>query len=484
MSATGRCLPHRATGLVRTSTGGRRAAWSVLDQIMSSVTNFGLAIVVAKVADQNGNGAFEVAFSVYLFAVGCARALGAEPLLVRHSDTETDDLEQAAAATVGTALVVGTLAGVVCLAAAALIEGRAVAAPLAALGVGLPFLLVQDSWRYVFFAAGRPAKALLNDTIWAVVQLAVVLWLLDGANPSVAVLVAAWGASAGVAAVLGVVQTNLWPRPSAFKGWLRRHRDLVPQFLGEFSIGVGASQLSIWLIGWAGSLSVLGALRAGGVLVGPVRLFLTAAPAAAIPELIRIRRQSPKRFQRLVALLSWGLAVMVAGWTIAIMAVPRRYGEELLGVNWEPGRRIFPLLALSWAALGLATGAMVALRVLADARRSFRARLLICPAVVVVPTIAVVFGDEVGAAAGIAAVSVWSAAAWWLLYRRATTAKLAEEAAHDSREDEDGDRPPGADLTGDRSPQLAGNGARDRSDRAEHGGHDQPDNQHLPFDLG
>jgi hypothetical protein len=383
--------------------------------------------VVAQIIDKRGLGAFEVAFSVYLFAAGCSRALGAEPLLVRHSDTDTDDVESAAASAVGTSLVAGVVAGLVCLAIAAVIDGPA-ALPLAALGVTLPALLVQDAWRYVFFAAGRPAKALVNDVVWAVVQLAAIVWLLAGDDPSVAVLVLAWGGAAGVAALLGVVQTRLVPRPSATGPWLRRQRDLVPQFLGEFVVGQGAAQLSIWLIAGVGNLGVLGALRAAGVLVGPARLFLTAAPGAAIPELVRIRRRSPQRFQRLVALMSWGLALSVAVWIVVVLAVPDRYGTAVLKENWEPGRRIFVLVGLSWAALGLGTGAMVALRVLADAKRSFRARLLICPVVLVVPPVSVAVGDETGAALGIAIVSLWSAAVWWVLYRMATVAARAREA--------------------------------------------------------
>jgi O-antigen/teichoic acid export membrane protein len=418
-------LRSRPGGLTRTGTGGRRAAWSVLDQILSSVTNFALAIVVAQIGDKYELGAFEVVFSVYLFASGCSRALGAEPLLVRHSDTDPDDLESAAASAVGISLVAGLVAAVPCLAVAAVIGDGPLALPLVALGVTLPALLVQDAWRYVFFAAGRPAKALVNDLVWGVVLVALIVWLLVGPDPSVALLVLAWGGSATVAALLGMWQTGILPRPSATRPWLHRQRDLVPRFLGEFVVGQGAAQLSIWLVGIFGGLGVLGALRAAGVLVGPARLFLTAAPGAAIPELIRIRRRSPARFQRLVAVMSWGLALSVGVWMAAVLAVPDRYGEALLKANWEPGRRIFLLIGLSWAALGLGTGAMVALRVLADAKGSFRARMLICPVVLAVPPISVAVGDEMGAAAGIAVVSLWSAGVWWAIYRRSL--RTAEE---------------------------------------------------------
>ena len=56
------------------------------------------------------------------------------------------------------------------LAAAALLGGTARLAFLA-LGLTLPGLLLQDSWRYSFFALGRGSQAFLNDMIWAVTLL-------------------------------------------------------------------------------------------------------------------------------------------------------------------------------------------------------------------------------------------------------------------------------------------------------------------------
>ena len=37
-----------------------------------------------------------------------------------------------------------------------------------ALGVTLPLLMLQDSWRFAFFALGRGSQAFLNDSVWAV----------------------------------------------------------------------------------------------------------------------------------------------------------------------------------------------------------------------------------------------------------------------------------------------------------------------------
>ncbi len=406
------------TELARAGTGRRRATWSVLDQGLSSATNFGLAIVVARVASARELGAFEIVFSAYLFAVGCSRAVGTEPLLVRHSASHEAEVRDAAARTVGTAFVVGLISAVVCLMIAPLL-GDPVANPLRALALMLPFLLVQDAWRYVFFAAGRPAKAMVNDGLWTIVQFGLVAWLLIGSDPTLTMLVLAWGASAAVGAIAGMGQARLWPRPLQVLAWLRAQRDFAPRFLGEFTVGTGASQLAIWLIGLVGGLRVLGALRGALVLIGPMRIFLAAAPGAAIPELVRLEARSRTRLRRSVAATSWGLTLMIAIWGFAVLLLPTHIGKNLLGDNWEPARRLLPLVTLAWAALGLGTGAMIGLRVLADARRSFRARLVISPFLVAVPPIAVLVGGATGAAAGLLIVSSLMAVAWWAYYQGA-----------------------------------------------------------------
>ena len=66
----------------------RRASWSFGDQALSSLTNFALAVVVARAVTAEEFGAFGLAFSAYLLVLGLVRAVTAEPLLVRASHVE------------------------------------------------------------------------------------------------------------------------------------------------------------------------------------------------------------------------------------------------------------------------------------------------------------------------------------------------------------------------------------------------------------
>ena len=142
---------------------GRRLGWGVADQAVSSLTNFAVSIYVARALGAAQFGAFSLAYVTYSFALNASRGLATDPLMVRFSGTDLPTWRRAVASCTGTAAVVGLAAGACVLAAAALLDGTAKAAFLA-LGLTLPGLMLQDSWRYSFFALGRGSQAFLNDT--------------------------------------------------------------------------------------------------------------------------------------------------------------------------------------------------------------------------------------------------------------------------------------------------------------------------------
>ena len=147
----------------------RRLTWGIADQAVSSITNFAVTIYVARALGATQLGAFSLAYVTYGFLLNASRGLATDPLLVRFSNKDVSTWRRAVASCTGTAAVVGLAAGVCALAAAGLLHGTARAAFLA-LGLTLPGLLLQDSWRFAFFALGRGKQAFLNDLVWAVVM--------------------------------------------------------------------------------------------------------------------------------------------------------------------------------------------------------------------------------------------------------------------------------------------------------------------------
>src|SRR5690348_15878038 len=262
--------PRSAAAVVRRlrSHAVRRLGWGVADQIVSSLTNFAVSIYVVHALGAVQFGAFSLAYVTYSFALNASRGLATDPLMVRFSGANLPTWRRAVANCTGTALVVGMVTGACALAAAAVLSGTARLAFLA-LGLTLPGLLLQDSWRYAFFAIGRGSQAFINDTVWTLALVPPMLYLRFTHQSTVFVFVLAWGLAATVAACAGPIQARLMPRPTSAWEWVSRHRDLGPRYRAENTANSGSAQLRIYGVGVIAGLAAVGYVQAAGLLMGP-----------------------------------------------------------------------------------------------------------------------------------------------------------------------------------------------------------------------
>ncbi|CAM5345910.1 hypothetical protein STANM309S_02180 [Streptomyces tanashiensis] len=196
-----------------------------------------------------------------------SRGLATDPLVVRFSGVPASSWRAAVARSSGTALGVGTALGAVSLLVGLALGGR-VGTAFACLGVVLPGLLLQDAWRFAFFAAGAGRKAFVNDMVWGVVL--VPAMVVAARLGSVAAFVLAWGASAAVAAAYGWLQSGIRPRPAGARAWLREHHDLGSRYLVENVTNSGASQLRAYGLGAIVGVGAVGVIRGAELLLGPI----------------------------------------------------------------------------------------------------------------------------------------------------------------------------------------------------------------------
>jgi O-antigen/teichoic acid export membrane protein len=394
----------------------RRFGWGVADQAVSSITNFAVSIYVVREMGAAQFGAFSLAYVTYAFALNASRGLATEPLMVRFSNSTLVAWRRAAARCTGTAAVVGLVGGALVLAAALLLPGTTRLAFIA-LGLTLPGLMLQDSWRYSFFALGRGSQAFLNDCIWAATLLPALVFLRETGNKDIFWFVLAWGATAAIAAAVGPLQAGVLPRLPGVHEWVWRHRDLGPRFAAENTSSGAASQLRTYGIGLMLGLTAVGTVQAANTLMGPLTILFLAMSLVAIPEGARVLRRSPHRFPLFCVLMSAGEAAAALSWGVVLLiALPRGFGSWLLGPIWKPTYPLVLPQVLYIVGLGTAGGAGVALHTLGAARQSLRAMLLTASTFLV--------GSLVGAAVGGAAGTVWGAAGagwiasvviWWQL---------------------------------------------------------------------
>ncbi|MDX3311541.1 hypothetical protein ACWGH3_27110 [Streptomyces sp. NPDC054884] len=393
-----------------------RLSWGLADQAASSVSNFAVGVYVARSLGLTAFGVFSLAWVTYGVVLNVSRGLTTDPLVVRFSGVSDATWRGAVARSSGTALGVGVAIGAACAAIGLALGGR-LGPAFACLGVVLPGLLLQDAWRFSFFAAGAGRKAFVNDLVWCV---ALVPAMVVAARwGSVAAFLLAWGASAAVAAAYGCLQSGIRPRPAQARGWLREQRDLGYRYLVENVSLSGASQLRAYGLGAIVGVGAVGAVRGAELLLGPFLAVLMGLSLVTVPEAARVLRQAPHRLGKFCLLLGGGQAAAALLWGAALQLMPDRLGELALGDVWQSAAELIAPVTLSVAGAGLGTGAAAGLRALAAARRSLRCQLFASVCYAGGGLGGAVAAGTAGSAWGVACASVCSSAVWWLQLRSA-----------------------------------------------------------------
>jgi O-antigen/teichoic acid export membrane protein len=394
----------------------RRLGWGLGDQAVSSLTNFAVSLYVARELGAVQYGAFSLAYVTYSFALNASRGLATDPFMVRFSAAELSVWRRAVRSCTGTATSVGLVTGAGVLVTAMLLAGTARSAFLA-LGLTLPGLLLQDSWRYAFFAAGRGSQAFLNDCVWALAMAPALIGLKLTHHGNVFWFVFAWGAAAWVAAAVGPLQARVMPRLSDSWEWVSRHRDLGPRYLAENTSNSGAAQLRIYAVGGIVGLAAVGYVQAASTLMGPFLVIFMGISLVTVPEAARVLRRSPRHLRLYCLAVSAGLSLAGLVWGIVLLvALPRGLGNWLLPSIWRGTYPLIIPLTISILGATVTAGAQSGLRALGAAKRSLRAMVIGSVAYLGLGVAGAIQGGALGTVRGVA-VATWIGAAvyWWQL---------------------------------------------------------------------
>lgn len=395
----------------------RRFGPGVGDQALSSLTNFGLSIIVARSVSTRQLGAFGLVFSMYLLLLGVSRLFSTDPLLIRFSACSDSEWREGARAAVGTAATLGVVLGLMTI-LGGLVVGGVSGMTFVALGATLPGLLVQDAYRLAFFAKGRGYQALLNDLAWAVAMVPLFAVALLSELDSAPWLAAAWGLAAAIAAGVGIIQAGFGPAPRLVLEWGRRHKDLSIPFLVDSLASNGSVYIAGLLIVAVAGLEVLGGLRAAQILLGPTNVMIAGLSMVAVPEGARSLAESPGKLRRTSIGIGSMAGAAIAAWGALVFFLPDSIGRELLGESWELGHSVLIPFTILTALNGIAIGPRTGLRVLEAAKRILGIRLVTTAIGVGLTVAGAALGGAVGAATGGAIGSLIALPIWWTRFAK------------------------------------------------------------------
>lgn len=351
--------------------------WSVLDQVLSSGTNFLLAFVLVRRFGPEPFGAFSLGVVVYVLAIGLARALTGEPLVIRFTRTPGRAVEAARCA-VGCAFLLGCALGGLCALAAAL-AGGPLRGVLAALALTFPLLLVQDAGRMSCFALGRPRSAAVNDGAWALAAAGGLALLVTLDVRSLTAFVAAWLVPGALAGLLVLRQLRLWPAPARVATWLRGNRRLSLPLCGVYLLGFAPAYLVFALAPAVASLSELGLARASYVPFAVFGVFMQGVGLFLLPAAAGRGTHATWRFARQASAGLGGLAIVWSA--VILLGLPEQAGHWLLGAAWEETGTTRSLFGIGLVFQALGTAPLIALRSLQLPGRLLRMHAVTAPLV-------------------------------------------------------------------------------------------------------
>jgi O-antigen/teichoic acid export membrane protein len=400
------------------AVAGRRAL-VMADQGVSSLSNFVVTIIVARLLGANGFGAFSVALVAYQLASGGVRAVVGEPFLSAHSAHEPWVRTRAAADLVRAAFVASAVCSLAMLAAVPL-AGHA-AGPLVALACVFPFLGIQDSLRHVA-VVDRPGLALASDVAWLVAVVGLLAVAPEGASP--AWFVAAWGVAGVIGLVVALATMGVPLLQGSARRWERRHRQMAGAFLAETVTARAVGQIILLALGAISGLAALGAVRAAQAFYGPLNTLFAGINMALVPDGAR-RRDEPAGLVRFMVAASAVVTAAAAAWLVVGITLPDSWGTELLGSTWRDAEDVMLPIGLAVVAGSANTGAFAGLRSLAAAGHSLRARLFSLPAEAVCALVGALTGGALGYSIGFAVGNTLMAAIWWGFFLAAVRHRVA-----------------------------------------------------------
>jgi O-antigen/teichoic acid export membrane protein len=376
----------------------RRAALTMTDQCFASASNFVVGVIVARLSGPAGLGAYSVAYALWLMVAAAHRSIITDPMSIEN-DARREGARARIQAGLAAELTLGAAVAVSVLVVSLVVlqfGQHEVGMALLTFTPFIPFLLVQDYWRWVGFMQAKPGRSLLNDTVFNCVQgLLLIALIFDGLrSPSVAIV--AWGVGAVVAAFYGLRQFSV-----------------SVQVRGGYTMVASRWYMSKWILAsgvssWSQTQAYpivagpivgsdgLGGLKAATSLVsGPSMVLIQATGSMGLPEASDALEQGgwPK-LRRVARWVTIAGAASVGSVALIVFVGAEKLLGAIYGPQFVQYANTARIIAFAWVIGTFAGGSFLVLKVTRNTRSLFtigviEVVILLVGIIVLSPTIGV-----------------------------------------------------------------------------------------------
>ncbi len=414
--------PHAARNMIPlpspsdsgNDAGGARAVRGLAvyaDQATSTLTNFVMTFLALQSGSSAEFGSFILVYGALQIAIAANRAVTAEPLMVEAGDSEA--LARSTGPATGLAIVNGIGLGLLGVLLSTLVADDVARQTILIGSVLLPGLLLLDTTRFVFFAEGRPRRALRMDGLWGILLVGGALGLgaADALTPTTVFLT--WAVAGSLSATIAVVIDRIVPSIRGVVPWFRSTVHLSGRYLGEELVKTGSTWLVFFLVARGVSVAALGVLSGARILFGPLNLLFLATHAYGVTEGTRMIRESKgPHFRRVMYGVSVGLAALPFVLALIIRSIPESLGQTLIP-TWVDLASVVYLVAIRVSAIGAIAGLRVILRAYRAPRKSLHAEVAGSIALPAATAVGVIPGTIEAAAIG-TGIGQWIGVPFWI----------------------------------------------------------------------
>jgi len=407
-----------------------RYSWSLVDQVLSSGTNFAVAVVLARVLGPEGLGSFTIAFATWIVILGLVRAAVIQPFVVGAATASGEFRAREVSNAADAILLVTVLLAILVIAPIGFVVGpeSQTGEAILTLAALAPALGLQDFFRFAAFAKNDPKEAATNDGIWAIVQIAVLtlLWGLDALTTVSALC--AWGLGAVGGCVYGSCRNSVkpLPRPKAVR-WLRRHVVVGSAFLAAELVYAAGSQGTLLVIAGQLGNAATGGLRSVGNLFAPAQLVMMSAAAVGLPSAARAAARGSAALLGFARRWSGILSLLCACYSAVILLLGAGFLSFVFGEQFRQYSDILVPIAVATCLAPVALGAELSLKGALRAKPLLAVQFVAAPLrVLAVATLGSIYGIK-GASWGLAIGAGAQAAGVWIALATSGTSERVVE---------------------------------------------------------
>lgn len=411
--------------------GVKKLLLGIGDAAVPSLGTLAVSVAAAHAMPLPDFGAFSTMLLALIMVVGVSRSMHGDVLVLtasRDPDDQTIRIRQSLSSVLVTGLGLGLLTVVVGGVLAARVSQSPWGPAIAAAGIVLPVVLLQDHHRWIAYTRGRIQDSVINNVAWVLVSSSAVTFLglrADGQLTASAGLLV-WGGAALAGVIVGTALDGAKPSVRQGGAWLRDNRRLATSLTQDFGLLQASAQGALILLAALTSAADIGLLRKAQLWLGPVTM-LTTGLLSALQSLLARRHDSerPAASTRFTVLVSSVAAVSTVAYGMLVFVLPADVAALLASDDWS-GARVFVWPLTLQLAMGLLGGCLgVALRVRGQVAQQVRARWVLAPTSLVVVVVAATTSGALAAAWGLAAIAALTAAIWWYFLAASPTALVA-----------------------------------------------------------